>query len=132
MNRLPIYGTLIVLGNCGVIVWHLLILARLHSMFSNDQILLSASLANLIPLTAVKSCCGYVSANRGMAPPCFSRHWTADWDLRAFPELLSFFLRSGSGLSATKPDSFLRSQVCRYKGTVALQDGLGHGAVRVQ
>jgi hypothetical protein len=53
MNRLPIYGTLIVLGDCGVIVWHLLILARLHFMFSNGQIVLSASLANLIPFTAV-------------------------------------------------------------------------------
>jgi hypothetical protein len=53
MNRLPLYGTVIVIGNCGVIVWHLLILARLHSMFTNGQILLIASLVNLIPFTAV-------------------------------------------------------------------------------
>jgi hypothetical protein len=53
MNRFPIYGTLIVLGNCGAIAWHLLILARLHSMFGNGQILLITSLVNLVPFTAV-------------------------------------------------------------------------------
>ena len=53
MNRLPLYGTVIVLGNCGAIVWHLLILARLHSMLSEGQILLIATLVNLVPITAV-------------------------------------------------------------------------------
>jgi hypothetical protein len=53
MNRLPLYGTVIVLGHCGVVVWHLLMLARLHSMLSSSQILLIASLVNLIPFTAV-------------------------------------------------------------------------------
>jgi len=53
MNRLPLYGTVIVLGICGVIAWHLPILARPHSALSNDQILWIASLVNLIPFTAV-------------------------------------------------------------------------------
>ncbi len=53
MNRLRLYGTVIVLANCGVIVWHLLILARLHSMLSDGQILLIAILVNLIPFTAL-------------------------------------------------------------------------------
>jgi len=52
MNRLPFYGTVIVLGHCAVVVWHLLILARLHSALGNDQILLIASLVKLIPVTA--------------------------------------------------------------------------------
>jgi len=52
MNRLPFYGAVIVLGHCGVVLWHLLILARLHSALGNDQILLIASLVNLIPVTA--------------------------------------------------------------------------------
>jgi hypothetical protein len=43
----------IVLGNCGVIVWHLLILARLHSMLSEGQILSIATLVNLVPFTAI-------------------------------------------------------------------------------
>jgi hypothetical protein len=53
MNRLLLYGTVSVLANCGVIVWHLLILARLHSMLSDGQILLIAILVNLIPFTAL-------------------------------------------------------------------------------
>src|SRR6201998_633486 len=40
------------LGIAGVVLWHLLILARLHSALGNDQILLIASLVNLIPVTA--------------------------------------------------------------------------------
>jgi hypothetical protein len=53
MNRLPLYGTVIVLANCGVIICHLLILARLHSMLSDGQILLIAILLNLIPFMAL-------------------------------------------------------------------------------
>jgi malonate transporter and related proteins len=53
MNRLPLYGTVIVLANCGAIVWHLLVLARLHSMLSDGQILLIAALVNLVPFTAL-------------------------------------------------------------------------------
>src|SRR6266403_1630089 len=52
MNRLPFYGTIVVLGHCAVVVWHLLVLARLHSSLSNSQILLVASLVNVIPFTA--------------------------------------------------------------------------------
>jgi hypothetical protein len=37
MNRIPLYGTVIDLGNCGAIVWHLLALAGLHSMLSQGQ-----------------------------------------------------------------------------------------------
>jgi len=87
MNRLPLYGTVIVIGNCGVIVWHLLILARLHSMFSNGQILLIASLVNLIPFTAVVLLWTRFRKIRWVAAPFFSRHWTAERDLREFPEL---------------------------------------------
>jgi len=35
-----------------VVIWHLLILARLHSALGNDQLLLIASLVNLILVTA--------------------------------------------------------------------------------
>ena len=87
MNRLPLYGTVIVLANCGVIVWHLLILARLHSMLSDGQILLIAILVNLIPLTALLLLwTRFRKKDRGMAPPCVSRHRTDDRNLRASAE----------------------------------------------
>jgi hypothetical protein len=52
MNRIPLYGTVIVLCNCGATVWHLLALAGLHSMLSEGQIVLIVTLVNLIPFTA--------------------------------------------------------------------------------
>lgn len=53
MENLSIYGTLIVLAHATVVFWHLQLLARLNSTLTLEHALLFASLANLVPMTAL-------------------------------------------------------------------------------
>ncbi len=47
------YGTLIVLGHFVAIVWHLLILARLHFELTTGRVVLFTSLVNVVSFTAL-------------------------------------------------------------------------------
>jgi hypothetical protein len=53
MRRKLWYATFVVLTHAAVVFWHLVLLARLGTALRPDQIPLFASLANLIPLTAL-------------------------------------------------------------------------------
>jgi hypothetical protein len=53
MRKLFWYATFVVLTHAVVVFWHLVLLARLGTAIRPDQVPFFASLANLIPLTAL-------------------------------------------------------------------------------
>jgi hypothetical protein len=53
MRKLFWYATFVVLTHAVMVFWHLVLLARLGTVLRPDQIPLFASLANLLPLTAL-------------------------------------------------------------------------------
>lgn len=55
MRKLYWYATLVVLAHAVVVFWHLELLAKLGGAFKPEQVPLFASLANIIPLTALLS-----------------------------------------------------------------------------
>jgi len=53
MKRLLFYATLIVLANCALTLWHLIVLSNLQPGLTSSRVALFAILVNLVPFTSL-------------------------------------------------------------------------------